>query len=299
MERRRWTAAPPSPLRAGIGFPSLPPSPSRPNPLSGDSAALATARGSSGWVASGAGASGGAVEQMALHAGASIATGASVEAKATAARLFSTAASGADPDVFARATALPLAEDSQQVFDEHAGVEAAFAAAGVDEILALGRFDMRSSQLADADSIMLSAGASFDIEASVLPIGEFSRPGNVWIAFFAPELAGEGFESLRVRLAHDDVSVFDLVFTDPDAARSHLDQLALDLGAILTPPPGGELPPLVGSGHFAVAFDLVVRDLDDSFGVGFLVGSTPIPEPSTLLLVALGLAAFAMRGRRA
>ena len=282
---------------AGTGF-GLPASRFRPSGLSGDSAAFATARGSSGSVASQAQASGGPVDQMLLHAGASIVTGASVEAKATAARPFSEAGSGADPDVFARATALPLAADSQQVFDEHAGVAAAFAAAGVDEILALGRIDMLSSQIADVDSILLSAGASFEIEASTIALAGFPRPGNVWIGFFAPELAGDGFESLRVRLGRNGASVLDLVFTDPDEASSELDQLALDLGAILTDPPPGELPPLIGTGYFTADFELRVRDFNDAFGVGFIVGSTPVPEPSTLLLVALGLAVLARRERR-
>jgi hypothetical protein len=284
---------------SGFGFPGFPASRSRPNHLSGDSTAFATGRGTSGSVASAARASGGPVGQLTVYAGSSIATEANVEAKANAARALPTAGSGADRDVFAGATALPLAEDSQQVLDENPMVEAAFTAAGVDEILALGRFGMRSSQHADADSILLSAGASFEIDAMSFALPGYARPGNVWIAFFAPALTGDGFESLRVRLARNDDSLLDLVFTDPDQALDQLDQFALDLGAILTLPSDGSLPPISGTRHFTVDFDLVVRDLDDSFGVGFLVGSTPIPEPSTLLLFALGLAVLAVRQRRA
>jgi hypothetical protein len=242
-------------------------------------------------------ASGGPVDQFMLHTGASIATGASVEASATAARAFSTAGSGGAPDVFATATVLPLAADSQQVLGEQGGIAAELTAAEVDEILALGRIDMRSSQLADVDSILLSAGAVFDVEASTIGLGGLPLPGNVWIGFFAPELSGDGFESLRLRLARNGVSVADLVFTDPDQARSHLDQLALDLGAILTDPLPGEPPPLIGMARFAVDLDLVARERNDAFGVGFIVGATAIPEPSTLLLVAIGLVVLARRTR--
>jgi hypothetical protein len=266
---------------------------------SGDSEAFATAEGSSGSAASRATAGDGPVEQMAVHAGASLVTGASVSAKANAARPFPAAGSGPSPDVVARATAIPLAADTQAVLDENAGVEAAFAAAGVDQHLVLGRIDMLSSQLGGEDSITLSAGASFDIRAATIALPSVLRRGNVWVGFFAPELAGDGFESLRVRLSHDGASVMDLVFTDPDTAREELDQLALDLGAILDDPPSGDLPGFPGAGHFAVDFDLVVRDPDDSLGIGFLVGSTPIPEPSTLLLVGFGLAVLAFRRSRA
>jgi hypothetical protein len=272
----------------------------RPIALSGDASALATGLGSSGSAEAIAAARGGVMDRMALYAGASIATGASAEAQASAARSFSASDAPTTSDVLVRAAALPLAEDSQQVLEDNPGIEAAFAAAGVDEMLALGRIQMRSSQLADTDSILLSGAASFDVLAALVAVSELPRPGNVWVSFFAPELEGEGFESLRVRLARNDVDVVDLLFTDPDEARSGLDQLAFDLGAIRdVPPPGDPQPPLLAAGNFTLDLELLVRDVDDSFGVGFLVGSTPIPEPSTLLLVGIGLAVLAFRRSRA
>jgi hypothetical protein len=273
----------------------------RPIALSGDASALATGLGSSGSAESIAAARGGVMDRMALHAGASIATGASAEVQASAARSFSAFDAPTTSDVLVRATAVPLPEDSQQVLDDNPDLDAAFADAGVDEMLALGRIQMRSSQLAGTESILLSAGASFDVVAALFALGELPRPGNVWVSFFAPELEGEGFESLRVRLARNDVDVLDLLFTDPDEARAALDQLAFDLGAIRDPPPpeGEPQPPLLGTGTFTIDFDLLVREVDDSFGVGFLVGSTPIPEPSTLLLVGIGLAVLALRRSRA
>jgi hypothetical protein len=239
------------------------------------------------------------MDRMTLHAGASIATGASAEAQASAARSFSASDAPTSSDVLVRATALPLAEDSQQVLDDNPGIEAAFADAGVDEMLALGRIQMHSSQLAGTESILLTGGASFDILAALFAQDELPlpRPANVWVSFFAPELDGDGFESLNVRLSRNQVDVLDLLFTDPEEAQDGLDQLALDLGAIRDPPPpeGEPQPPLLGTGTFTIDFDLRVRDVDDSFSVGLLVGSAPIPEPSTLLLVGLGLAVLAFR----
>jgi hypothetical protein len=183
------------------------------------------------------------------------------------------------------------------VFAAHAALADSFEQAEVDQYLGLGRIDMRSSQLADTSSILLSSSVDFDIAVSTVNLPGFPGPRSAWIGFFDSGVAGDGFESLRIRLGNNGDLILDVVLTDPDAIAPYLDELAVDLGQILPSFPPS-LPGVFPTGHLTLDLDLMVRDVDDGFGVGFIIGSTPVPEPSTALLFTLGLAVLAARARR-
>ena len=265
--------------------------------LGGEAHALASAQGPIGSASSLAVTSGDTVLRMGIGANASLLSQVSVEAHASSTQAFDPSPAAGGGDVIGRAVVTPLAADIDQVFAAHAALADAFESAEVDQYLGLGRIDMRSSQLADTGSILLSSSVDFDIAVSTVALPGFPGPRSAWIGFFESGVAGDGFESLRIRLANNEDLILDVLLTDPDAVALYLDEAAVDLGQILASFPP-TLPTVFPTGHLTLDLDLMVRDVDDSFGVGFIIGSTPIPEPGTALLLAVGIAVLAARARR-
>ena len=113
------------------------------------------------------------------------------------------------------------------------------------------------------------------------------------LGLLGSSLNGE-FEELRFRVerqigADPFEEIVDAVFTDADAWLAYFDDHAIDLG------------PLDAAGGESVRLNLFLEMLgDDSsaeVSADFIVG-VAVPEPSTALLVATGLALLAARAAR-
>jgi hypothetical protein len=195
-------------------------------------------------------------------------------------------------DGFSHTTWSPLAGDLASALAGDPIVAEALVTSEIDSILLFNRVGATNHQaLAEGDA--LTSVIQFQ---TVLPYDEEIPLGGSVLAFFAPSIGEEGFGSLRVRVDlggaifdNDTHVLIDETFNDADDARSYLAGLVLD--------------PLGPCGRgceseLKLAFEFTSEAEGAHFSVGWLLGVQSIPEPSTALLVALGLCVLVARRAR-
>jgi hypothetical protein len=117
-----------------------------------------------------------------------------------------------------------------------------------------------------------------------LQTSKFSIGSAIRIGFLDPEITG-AFGSLRLLIKRNALVLLDQTFSDAASVDAFFDDQFLELAN-------------AASGYalfetFELLFDLEGHAAGSAFRVGYMIGT--VPEPSTALLLALGLA---MLGRR-
>ena len=69
----------------------------------------------------------------------------------------------------------------------------------------------------------------------------------------------------------------------------------LDVGSLLLLDPGFPGHPPIPVLDLRIGFDLTAAELGSGFSLDFIVAATAVPEPTTLVLVALGIAVLSLR----
>ncbi len=182
------------------------------------------------------------------------------------------------------ATKRPLGSDVLLALASNPNASAIFAdASNVYGLVAQGASVSDDSSFT-TNSITLSSTADFSIDLSDLPSDE-----NLIIALLDSAADGGGFDVLDFEVTVEGNLVVDEQFTDLAAALAFFNDNVIDLGA---------LDVLVSDGILDIVFDmdLTSNDPGDGFRYDLAFGNA-IPEPSTALLLALGLVALAHRRR--
>jgi hypothetical protein len=254
-----------------------------------DGAALARAMAAGGSGLASAEASSGESsffsQSIRARAAASVSEAVVVEARTGVGGAPLAAALAESPDAFALATGNPEAEAVAAALEGHANVSAGLDAASVDEILALCEVDTHNQQDGFGSSILLTA--ELQLTLGSLQVEAFDQ---VLIGFLGSEFEGSGFDLLTFRVERNGESVVEKLFTDTAAAAAYFDDQVISVGDI------GMLP--TGPATLQVLFEVLTDDLGAGFGVELLMAGSPIPEPSTALLVAAGVLLFCLRARR-
>jgi hypothetical protein len=114
------------------------------------------------------------------------------------------------------------------------------------------------------------------------------------LTFFDGEVDEAAFVELALRVSYRGAVLFDALYTDAGELEQLLDDGLIVLGTIVR----DELPPF-RRGELLFGLSYTSNGGGGGLGTGFALGFAAIPEPSTCLLVALGLAAVAHSRRRA
>jgi hypothetical protein len=253
---------------------------------SGTAHALASAAGATGEVRAEAVSSG--FELHALRAS----SHAAVEGEASADSRASVASTIAQPDLgsedaFALAAGLPEAADVASALGGNTRVTAAFAGDALDIVLAIGQVGFATAN----GGAIEARSAQLDIIANVLHV---SVSQEVVVGLLGAAFLGSAFDEFRFRAMLRNETLVDVTFDDRDAALAYFDDRVLELGDLgIDGIPGGDQPP-----PLSLIFDWWGSEPSSGFGVGVIVGLTPIPEPSTWLLASVGLAVLAWARRR-
>ena len=256
--------------------------------VSGNAHAGAVGIGTSGHAAADAFTAGGELARLHLTATASLHSGATVDALIDGSGAFQRTPLGR-LDAFAIASQLPGSSVVDAAIGDSPQVAAAFGDDAIGVVLGLGQIGFAGLQ--DAGDGSLSQSARIEIIPNVFQVSVLQ---DVVLGFVKPESIGTGFDSLHFRAAMGDTALADVTFDDPDAARVYFDDRVLDLGSFVI----GGVPPVFFRSALVLEFDWIGSELGSAFGVDWIIGLTPIPEPSTALLLALGLAVMAARARR-
>jgi hypothetical protein len=198
-------------------------------------------------------------------------------------------------DAFAIASQAPGDAAVEAAIADHAQVAAAFADDEIGVVLNLAQIGFKGRQETDGDA------ATHRAELEIIPnVFEVSVLQDVMIGFMNPEFFGSGFDSLRFRASNRDETLINVSFDELDEALVYFDDRVLDLGGFgagcTEPIPG--LPSFCLLSSLELIFDWTSDEQGAGFGLDLIVGLTPVPEPSSVLLVALGLAVLAARARR-
>jgi hypothetical protein len=191
-------------------------------------------------------------------------------------------------DALAHATGRPTAGDVQSAVQGTTQVAAAFSGDAIDIVLSLGQVGFKAGT--DGDGASPTRHAEFEVVPDALAVSVLQ---DAIVGFMRPEFIGDGFDSLRFQAKLRGQMLADESFEELDEALAYFDDRVLDLGNFsigINPPP--TYSPL------ELFFDWTGSEQSGGFGVDFIVGVTPVPEPSTALLLAIGLAALAERARR-
>jgi hypothetical protein len=189
-----------------------------------------------------------------------------------------------DVQSFAFAHAAPDSEATQALLEPHDEVANAFAAASGSPftLLSLGGAAPTSE---DPQSILLDSNVEMAID-----IAGQSGATQLAVGLFDPVFSGEGFAALDFRIEREGVVVLDASFEDLAAALAFFDDEVIGLG--------DWAEGVVGDLDLRFALTLRAGDPGSSFSFASVVGTSSIPEPSTLMLVAAGLCELARRSRR-
>lgn len=134
-------------------------------------------------------------------------------------------------------------------------------------------------------------GASGDVRSDADQVSVLDE--GILLGFLNPDFAGD-FGSLRFRATLGQESLVDVTFADVDAALAYFDDRVVALEGFPDDPSGS---PFDSALNLSFAWNGTETG-SSRFGVDLLVGLTPVPEPSTALLLAFGLAVLAARAQR-
>lgn len=257
--------------------------------VSGAARAHAMATGASGEAGADATAAGFELAALRASTTASVHAQATVEARAAVGDPFEKADLGVI-DAFVIATGRP---GEAAVLDAIAGtsqVAGAFTGAALDIVLSVGQVGFTNLQDTNGSPAMQHA------ELTIAPnVFEVSVLQDVTVGFMNPVSLGSGFDTLRFRANLRGETLVDVTFADVSAAFAYFDDDVLDLGGFEfsgVPPYYFPTPPL------ELLFDWTGSETGSGFGIDLIVGLTPVPEPSTALLLVIGLAMLAARTRQ-
>jgi hypothetical protein len=197
-----------------------------------------------------------------------------------------------DLDAIALARGSPEPGDVESATQGTTQVAAAFSGDAIDLVLSLGQVGFTRSYQGEGE--LTTRQAAFEIAPDAFAVSVLQ---DVMLGFMNPGFLGEGFDSLRFQANLGDETVVDESFDELDEALAYFDDRVLDLGNFSIS--GGPRLQLVSP--LQLVFDwsgFADNDGEDRFGLDFIVGVAPIPEPGTGLLLALGLTLLAAHGRR-
>lgn len=201
-----------------------------------------------------------------------------------------------DVDTFAIADGRPEPGDVQAATQGSAQVTGLFTGDAIDITLSLGQVGFTRLQEADGSAALQSAALT------IIPNPhEVSALQDVMLGFMNPEFLGDGFDSLRFRANNRNETLIDVSFDELSDALSYFDDRILDLGefaASCTDGGGFGRADFCFVAPLELIFDWTGSEQGAGFGVDLIVGLTPVPEPGTALLLALGLAVMAARAHR-
>ena len=161
------------------------------------------------------------------------------------------------------------------------------AADQLGRVLALGRVGFTNTQ--DTTGAATTLSASFELVANALQVSALQE---VVVRFLNPESLASGFDELHFRAELRDQIVVDETFDELVQAIAYFDDRVLELGTFGIDT-GDTFHP---TAPLRLSFDLTTSEQGAGFGLDLLVGLTAIPEPSTALLLVLGL--FVLGARR-
>jgi hypothetical protein len=178
------------------------------------------------------------------------------------------------------ATGLPNAAFVSATLAGNPNVAAAFASGGI-----VGAGAMGGAYRTDGPVGSRLYSSTFDF---TFDTDAFAAAGNLQLGFYDEITFGSGFDALLLRVLFEGNLVVDELFTTVAAAEAYFDDTVLNLGAFAL----GDVLDL----NFI--FALESHRPNDGFGMAFLFGAdtaavaptpAPVPEPSTLGLLAFGL----------
>jgi hypothetical protein len=253
--------------------------------------ATATAEGAAGSAVAEAVARSGSIGALSARAGSSVAGASVVEARAS---MRQPAAGSVPPrDSFATVTGLPSAQVVADALLGNDLLSALVAGGDVEDELALARWSAGATGETRGESIWLHSEFSLLLDRSepddpfeIFVPPQLSAPSGLFLGLLNPEIADGGFDTLRFLIEKDGQTLLDRVFTDPAEALLFFDDQALDLG---------DLSP---TSIVRLRLELAASDASAGFAADFLVVQGTVPEPSTWLLVGVGIAWLAVRRRR-
>jgi hypothetical protein len=108
--------------------------------------------------------------------------------------------------------------------------------------------------------------------------------------FLDPEPVDSGFDELSFRIEKAQDTIVEETFLDVAAAVAFFDDRVLELGHL-------ESSAHPSANRVRFVFDLTTDDPGAGFLVDMVVAATVIPEPATILLLAMGAAAILLRDR--
>jgi hypothetical protein len=177
-------------------------------------------------------------------------------------------------DAAANGRVAPDPSEVAAVLAAHASLADGLAAAGVEEVPALGRFTSRQRQWDRRQGVL----TRFEIELYIESSAAYGATHHV--GFFAPRLPRRsGFDGLTVRIEKAGELIEEHRFEDARAARDFLDGGILDVGVVDGAggrgPPNYPFPGPVPSMGTTVTLELSTMRPGARFEVGFLVGTAP------------------------
>lgn len=260
---------------------------------SGEARASATGEGTSGEARAEARASGLDLGSLNVETSVPVLSHATAEARSAIGDPFSRMPLGSS-DAFANAAGSPAHADIQAALQGNAEITETFQSDAIDLVLSLGQVGF--ARLQEEDGAPATQSAKLEFVPSGLQVSVF--PDAV-VGLMNPEFLGSGFDSLRFQANVGGETLVDESFDELDEALAYFDDRVLELdgiGAGCTEPGPGR-PSFCFVSPLELIFDWTGSEQGSGFGVDLIVGLAPIPEPSSVLLVALGLAVLAARAR--
>jgi hypothetical protein len=261
---------------------------------SGTARAEATAVGTSGQTRANAYATGFELATLNTETSAAVDSSTTVAAHAGVGGFFARKPLGVI-DAFAIAAGRPEQDDVLAAIEGTVQVAGAFADDEIETVLSLGQIGF--TNMYGAEGALASQQARLELIPNLL---EVSALQDVMIGFMNPEPLGSGFDALRFRANRRGQTVVDETFEELGAALAYFDDLVLDVGTLYAGCREGGFgrPTICFLSPLELIFDWTGSEPGAGFGVDLIVGLTPVPEPGTALLFALGLIVLAARARR-
>jgi hypothetical protein len=247
--------------------------------LGGTGLATAIASGLSGTIAADAGSNGGLITSVTAHADSATPNGGTVQTAAAVGQSL-TQYTSTPLASFARVGALPLASDVNSALAGHANVSGALDPSGLGTTLAL--ISMGGGSLPTAPSGSMTEHSEIDLS---LHLAGSNLQDELVVGFLDGKESSGGFSGLRLRVMTQGQTVFDTSFSDPASALTFLNDRVVGLG--------GWQSSSVGDVKVSFLFDVTTTNPGDGFESDLAFGTSAVPEPSTVLLLATGVLSLA------